>query len=231
MRKGKLKLVSIALVLGLILGMFSGVSSVYAVEMGQYENKLLKVKIESIDPFIKDTVFSIDVDNLSSDADGVDYRVYNGRTGKMVCEVRGTGKSCDTPDLITRDLYYVKARAYKCFDDGEVYGEWSDKVYFLCEPSFDLAAMKGPAKKHSITLKWTKVKSAKKYEVYCSYYDDDNYKKVATTKKTSIKITKYKNKPIDLSKKMCFKVKAVTTKGGKTIKSETANTLYSKVYQ
>ncbi len=68
------------------------------------------------------------------------------------------------------------------------------------------------AKSDSVTLKWNKIKGAKKYIIYRSTKKKSGYKKIATVK--SSKRT-YKNKKLSEKKNYYYKVKAVLKNGKK----------------
>lgn len=192
-------------------------------------NKPSKLKITKVVSSLTGITFTGYVSNISENAKVIEYKVYNS-SGKEVCSATSTDDSLPIYGTAKSDLYYVKARAYTYDDNGEkVYGEWSDKKYFLSTPNVNKEATKKTIKANSVTLKWTKVKGASKYIVYCSSHVDKGFKKVAETKKTSAKITKYNKKALNLKNRKYFRVVAVAKKGGKTIKSQPIETIYCEL--
>ena len=66
----------------------------------------------------------------------------------------------------------------------------------------------------SVKLTWTKVKNAKKYEIYASTSAKKGFKKVATVKssKKTYTVKKFKSKALKANKKYYFKVRALNEK-------------------
>ena len=189
-------------------------------------NKPSKVKISKIVSSTTGATFTGYVTNISSDTKGLEYKVYNSK-GKVVCSATSSDNELIIYGTSTKDTYYVKARAY-CYDEhaNRVYGEWSEKKYFISTPSIDSYETRKTIRSNSVTLKWDKVKGATKYVVYCSTKKNSGFKKVATTTKTSAKITRYNGKALNLRNKKYFKIYAYTTRGGKTIKSQPVEVYY-----
>ena len=176
---------------------------------------------------LQDTTLGVVVDgSISTQANGLEYRVYykNGKN-KYVNWKSKAGSSSYTSfnvyGLSKATTYYVQARAW-AYDSSynKVYSGWSGKKYFISQPTINANKSEKTIKSNSVTLYWGKVQGATKYIVYCSTNKDKGYKKVATTKKTSAKITKFKGKKIKFNNSMkYFYVVAITKAGNKTIKS------------
>ncbi len=105
---------------------------------------------------------------------------------------------------------YVRIRAYNTYTGGEnkgkkYYSAWSKvtkSTLFVPQPV--TSAPKSGIKKNSATIKWKKVKGATSYTIYVRkkksnevYGKNYKVKKVATTKKTSYTLTKFKGKTIN----------------------------------
>ena len=188
-----------------------------------------KLKVTKIVSSLTGITFTGYVSNISDNVRGIEYKVYNS-SGKVVCDATSTDDKLTIYGTSKSELYYVKARAYTYDDNAKkVYGSWSDKKYFISTPNINKDYTRKTIKQNSVTLKWTKVKGASKYIVYCSSQVDKGFKKVAETTKTSAKITKFNKKALNLKNRKYFRVVAIANKGGKTIKSQPIETVYCEL--
>nr|MCR5785108.1 hypothetical protein [Eubacterium sp.] len=173
------------------------------------------------------------IDSCPTSARGIEYRVCTKKGTEVYSSYASTSSEylyISSSAITKRTIYYIQARTY-AYDSSynKVYSGWSDKKYFISRPDVKTSATKKTLSTHSVTLKWYKVTGATKYIVYCSTKQSSGYKKVGTTTKTSLKVTKFKNKTISFTSKKYFKIIAVTKVGGKTVKS-TPYYAYAQVY-
>lgn len=180
---------------------------------------------------LQDTTLGVVVDDsIATQANGLEYRIYykNGKN-KFVNWKDKASSTYSTGfyvyGLSKSTTYYVTVRAW-AYDSNynKVYSNWSGKKYFVSQPKINANKSEKTIKANSVTLYWGKVQGATKYEVYCSSNKDKGYKRVASTKKTSAKITKFNGKTLKLNNSMkYFYVVAITKCGNKTIKSTPYN--------
>ncbi len=169
--------------------------------------------------------------NQSLVAYGYEAVCYN-KKGKVVQRV-DVPYSSSTPDKAvfiksnTKNIYYVVVRGYTLVNGGakKIYGQASNKFYAVPQP--DITSKSSDVTKTSINLKWKKVKGATSYTVYMSNKQSSGFKKVATVKKNSLKITKFKGKTLNtlngyyikVITNAKFKKKKVKSKGAYVVKA------------
>ena len=171
--------------------------------------------------------FKTSITNWEDKAEGAEYQFCR-KDGTVVDDGECyRGDSIISSTLDKHQVYYVRARFY-VYDDNynKVFSAWGQQRYFISSPELDPERSKQTLRKNSVVIKWNKVVGAKKYEIYCSSRPNSGYKKVGTTTKTSFKVTKLNGKKINLSDMKYFKVRAVTTISGKTVKSEPCEYMY-----
>ncbi|MBE5958061.1 MAG: fibronectin type III domain-containing protein [Lachnospiraceae bacterium] len=120
----------------------------------------------------------------------------------------------------SKQFYKIRVRGYVTVNGAKKYSKWTGDLYFADELKMSIPT---PKSAYSIKVKWTKMKGAKKYEVYASTSRNSGYKKVATVKakKSSYVIKKIKKKKINIRKNNYYiYVVAVGKFGGKKIKSK-----------
>lgn len=92
------------------------------------------------------------------------------------------------------------------------YSEWSDKYYFVTQPTM-LKAKKGDVKKSSIKVRWKKLEGNYTYIIYARKEQTNKvgYKwyKVGSTKKDTFTVKKINNKKINCKKYVAYHVKVV----------------------
>lgn len=168
--------------------------------------------------------------------DGFEAVCYS-KSGKVVQTIEEeTYREVVFSKTNTQNIYSVKVRPYTYIDNGEytqprVYGPQSKTFYAVPQPK--IISKKKDIKKNSANLKWKKVKGATKYYIYASTKKNSGYKKIASvsSKKSSYKVTKYKGKTIDLTKKhYYFKIVTYAKFGKKTVKSQSNPLVEAYVY-
>ena len=86
--------------------------------------------------------------------------------------------------------------------ESEKWSEWSDWTYFTNSPrKFYVKSTK-----KGVKLKWKKCAGATSYTIYASTKEKSGFKKVGTTKKTSISLKKFGKKKFKKGKKYYFYV-------------------------
>lgn len=171
--------------------------------------------------------FKTSITNWEDKAEGAQYQFCR-KDGTVVDDGECySGDSIISSTLDKQQVYYVRARFY-AYDDNynKVFSSWGQKRYFISSPELDPEGSEQTLRKNSVVIKWGKVIGAKKYEIYCSARPNSGYKKVGTTTKTSFKVTRLNGKKINFSDMKYFKVRAVTTISGKTVKSEPCEYMY-----
>lgn len=146
-------------------------------------------------------------------ADGYEVVCYNSK-GKKVQKLDVSYASYSTSGITftktnTRNTYYVVVTGYIYINNGanKLYGAASGKFYAVPQPK--VTSKNSDVKEHSVNLKWKKVTGATSYSVYVSTKKNSGYKKVATVKTNSYKLTKYKGKTINTGKSTYY-IKIVT---------------------
>lgn len=159
-------------------------------------------------------------------ADGYQIQVYRGADKKAMSTLKTTGTYVYAKNINTKNFYKIRVRAYTTVNGQLKYGDWSGYTYFAQQPKLKLKYVS--VKK--LKVSWSKVNSATSYTVYMSTKQKSGYKKVATTKKLSYTITKFKKKA--LKKNTTYYVYVVANKkvGKKTVKSNAKNCYYLKRY-
>lgn len=123
----------------------------------------------------------------------------------------------------TQNIYYVVVKGYILINNNtkKVYGAASNKFYAVPQPKLDKKVSLYHVDENYINVKWAKVKGATSYMIYVSTKQNSGYKKVATVKSNSYKITKFKGKTLNIRKTdYYFKIVTVGKFGKKTVKSK-----------
>lgn len=153
----------------------------------------------------------------NSNADGYECKIYNAK-GKNVGTYSTTSYSDYSyfylKNISSNQYYKIRVRGYVNVNGKRLYGTWSNPIYTHLKTNLKLKFV-GSKK---INVSWNKVAGATSYSVYSS---DKNggYKKVCTTKKNSVSVTKVKNKKLKLGKTYYFYVIANKKVGKTTYKS------------
>lgn len=161
-------------------------------------------------------------------ADGYDAVCYN-KKGKVVQKInvkRSGSQAIYTAKFKktnTQNVYQVVIKPYIYIQNGakKVYGADSKKFYAVPQPRS--TTKNSDVGTNGINLKWKKVNGATKYDILVSLQPSKGYKKAGTVKgsKTGYSVIKYKNKPIDTTKRYYYaKVITYAKFGKKTVKSE-----------
>jgi hypothetical protein len=159
----------------------------------------------------------------------LEYQVIDYSSKKVV----KTETSYSLSDIIYglgRKIYGVKVRAVGYDADyNTIYSGWSPVVYTIAQPK--VSANKKFIKKNSITVSFKKIKGAKSYTIYMRQKGAKSWKKIKTIKGNKYKITKFKGKKMNLTKKDYeYLVIANAKVGGKTIHSQKAEYIYTYSY-
>ena len=140
----------------------------------------------------------VEVNNVQY-ADGYQMEIYNAKGKKVQSSIMsngGTGTHYKYAKGLKRNTFYkVRVRAYNTIGASTNYSAWSDYTWFSL-------GVKSSAKRTSkkINLRWDKVKGATNYVVYMSTHQKAGYRKVATTKKCSLSLKKFKKKKLKKKK-------------------------------
>lgn len=146
--------------------------------------------------------------------DGYQYQLYKMNGKKPVSTGVSASSSVYIKNVKNNQFYKVRVRGYVTVNGKNLYGDWSDYLGLCHQPDLTLKRSG-----RNIKISWKKVKNAKNYSVYVSLNSKSGYKKVATTKKASYKLTKFKKKKLNRKKTYYIYVIANAKMGKKTVKS------------
>lgn len=148
-------------------------------------------------------------------ADGYQYVVKDSKGKKKASKtIEGKYINYATIKKVNNStIYTAQVRAYKDYNGQRVWGDWSEKIRCLAQPS--IKTLKVSNKKLKLT--WTKVNGNTGYDIYISTTKDKGYKKVKSVSKksTSVTISKFKGKKFS-SKKTYYVYVVAKKKVGKT---------------
>lgn len=149
--------------------------------------------------------------------DGYECKVFNAK-GKNVGTYSTTSYSDYSyfylKNISSNQYYKIRVRGYVNVNGKKLYGTWSNPIYTHLKTKLKLKFV-GSKK---INVSWNKVSGATSYTVYSSD-KNEGYKKVCTTKKNSVSVTKIKNKKLKSGKTYYFYVIANKKVGKTTYKS------------
>lgn len=116
-------------------------------------------------------------------------------------------------------VYNVKVRAYVTINNQKYYGDYSDTAYLFTQPMVD--SKKSKLSNGKLKITWNKVSGVTGYDIYVSNKEKSGYKKVKSvnSKKSSVTISKFKNKKISKKKKYYVYIVAKKKVGKKTYTS------------
>lgn len=116
-------------------------------------------------------------------------------------------------------VYNVKVRAFVTINGNNYYGDYSDTAYLFTQPMVNQKKSKLSNGKLKIT--WNKVSGVTGYDIYVSNKEKSGYKKVKSvnSKKSSVTISKFKNKKISKKKKYYVYIVAKKKVGKRTYTS------------
>lgn len=148
------------------------------------------------------------------------------RSGKLIAEGKlDKNKSATVKDLKAGTYYFIAQRSIASDSkDVTLYSAKSPKIWFCTDP-----IVKAKVSASSAQLSWKKVPGAKSYEIYVSSKANSGYKKVASTKKCSYKLSKVKGKKLSFKTAKYVKVVAVSKQGGSAVKSDSKTPITCKV--
>ncbi len=141
-------------------------------------------------------------------ADGYQVKVYSNKKWKNLGLTKKTSFEAD--DLTSAKTYKFKVRAYEVKKGKRVYGKYSSVLTAATDPD-EVENVKTSSKaKTTVTLKWSKVPRATRYQVYL--YDSAKGKYV---RKVTVKSNKATVKGLKAGKTYKFKVRAYFKSGDK----------------
>lgn len=149
-------------------------------------------------------------------ADGYQIQVYKYNGKKAVISTITTGNYYYATKLGASVFYKVRMRAYTTINGKTQYGAWSDYNYVGQQIKPKLKYSKSTNK---LKISWSKMKGASSYTVYMSTSKNGGYKKVATTKKATYTVSKFRKKKLTTKKTYYVYVVANKKVGKKTYKS------------
>lgn len=121
-------------------------------------------------------------------ADGYQIYVYQYNGKKTTYRVSSTYTSTDISKILKNRFYKIKIRAYTTINGTKKYGEWSSYSYQAQQP--DVISTRQVGSKKQVKVRWDSVKGATSYTVYMSTKQTSGYKKVGTTKRTYLNVSK-----------------------------------------
>ena len=208
---------------GYVAGYTYGSSSIYGaktvpakikqVEITQYYESIKEVKAEWTDV----------------NADGYEIQLYTYNGKKPTKKLTSTSSYEFIKGIKRTSFYKYRVRGYVTIGTAKKYGAWSAYKEFAQPVEYNMKSTTGAKK--TIPMSWKKVKGAKNYTIYMSTSKNSGYKKIATTKKTSYKIKKFKKKALKYNKNYYIYVVANRKSGKKTIKSANTKGISYKIYK
>lgn len=169
--------------------------------------------------------------NQIEKANGYEYKIYKYNKDSKKCDKKvESGKTSSTSVYTSEKVapgqfYTVKVRAYTTINNKNVYGKWSDEIYFTGDPK-NIKVSNSSASSQKIS--WSGVKGATNYTVYVSKEKGSRGKKVGTTSKKSITCSKYGKDKLKKGKTYYYTVVANKKVGDKTYKSTSSYQYYLK---
>lgn len=171
-------------------------------------------------------------------ADGYEmqYATYKGKGKTIVDRTDWYNYTYAYISKPKRILYKVKARAYVKIAGQKFYGEWSPEKYVCKDLTYEDVKLKSAStrKSNKISVSWNRMSGAKKYVVYMAKDNAAGFKKIKTTKKRAIVVSKFKKRKLTKGTNYYFKVVAVGKAGKKKFKSPSecvkGGSLYSYYY-
>lgn len=152
-------------------------------------------------------------------AEAVEYHVTD-KSGNVVFTNTTYTKNM-TVVVKARGIYTLAIRTRNTNSANEkIYSDWKNVKTFITEPAIDYNKSSFKNKATKAHLVYSKVPGATKYEIFGAY-ENQKYKKLATTNKTTFDVAKVNGKKINHKKNVYFYVVAVTKVNGKEIKSRT----------
>ena len=149
-------------------------------------------------------------------SDGFQWEVwtaYQPKDKKVKSKDQGSGAAFISYKGFKKYSFFkIRVRAYCITGEGKkLSGKWSDWTYFCPQPEI----IKLKSTKSGISLKWSTIKGADRYEVYVSTKQKSGFKKCASTKKTSLTVKKFGKSSFKNGKKYYFYVDAYNKAGKK----------------
>lgn len=164
--------------------------------------------------------------NSDAAADGYEIVAYNAKGGKVAYKTTTTSRNV-VLKLAANKFYKVRVRAYSTMNGVRQYGKWSSYAYCAKQPKITTKASQKKSLAKCV-LKWKKCKGATSYTLYMSKSANGKFKKVYTTKKTSVAVGKIKKMKIKKNTKYYYYVVANRKVGKKTYKSSVKEYNYFK---
>lgn len=153
-------------------------------------------------------------------ADGYQFQFQNMK-GKVKKEITTASTYTNVSDFINGTFYKYRVRSYVDCGTIKKFSEWSNFRYIGVSKDVNgISRIRG--KKRTLNLSWKKISGASKYVVYISKSKNGGYKKVKTlsSKKRSIKITKYGKKKLQRNTTYYVKIVTKGKSGKKTVNSD-----------
>lgn len=179
--------------------------------------KLVPAKVSNI--YVSNVYPSIKILDLKWQADtyanGYQIEVYKNNAKKPFLKTSSNSASYSLNNATSKSFYMTRIRAYTVINGKTEYGAWSDYKCFGQQVNVNLKR----SGSKNIKITWSKMAGAKSYSVYVSTSKTKGYKKVATTKKRTYTLKKYKKKSLKKNKKYYIYVVANGKKGKKKFTS------------
>jgi len=136
-------------------------------------------------------------------ASGYEVWRYSTSLKKWVLEERENENYAEVDDLLSANIYKFKVRPFAVRADGSVlYGDYSAEFKTVTEPN-DVNNLRASSKtKNTVTLSWSSVKRADKYQVYIYDKTTGKWDRLITTSKLS-----YTAKNLDSGTSYKFRVR------------------------
>lgn len=171
----------------------------------------------------------------SSAADGYECIFYGNNKKKLFSkDVKslgstpyGYGVKIANSKLKSTQFMKIKVRAYVKVNGKKKPGPWSDDVWFAKTPN----VKSDKNVNNGIKLTWSKTAGAKDYTISVSKSKNSGYKKVATTKKNTYRITSFRGSKISPGNTYYIKVVANKKVGKKTFTSDKLRLISVYVYR
>ena len=147
----------------------------------------------------------------------VQYCKYNGKGKKTVSSL--SSNFANIP-VNTNMFYKVRTRAYVNINGSKKYGAWSAYNIICQDQTYGSSYQnKSTVGSNKVKITWKKVKGAKNYTVYMSTSKTSGFKKITTTKKRYVTVSKFKKKSLKKGTYYYYYIVANRKVGKKTYKS------------
>lgn len=205
---------------GSYIALSSGYDSIYSGSVRFIPNKINSKSIKVANSWGNLKEMKIDWDELNN-VDGYEIQVNLHNKKKVVFKktIESSWPSVYAKKITYSKWHKARVRGYVNINGAKKYGDWSAYSYVAHQP--DVISAKQVGAKKEVKIKWDTISGSKDYTVYMSTKKKSGYKKVGTTKKTSLVVKKIGKSKLKKNKSYYVYVVANKKVGKTTYKSPT----------